>query len=439
MKHLLRLTLLAAVPSVAQALSAQTPADTLRWNYADCVAHAREHNIELKQTRLAGESAEYSLEAARARWTPTLDFATTHSLTNSPWGEGDKNSYGSSYGLNASWTLYDGGERAATIKREKAGVESAGLNTLAAMRNIDTEILSIYINLLYSREAIAVNRSLAEVSRAQEERGKTLMESGRLALPDYARLQAQAEADRYNVVSAEASYATQRMQLKRVLELGLNTVIEIEPVEFADTDVTDPLPDIDESFRMALDEDAALRAAKVRSQMAELDVAVARASGLPSISLQAGVGSGYYTDRTGGWSNQMKRGLNEQIGVTLAVPIFNQKSTKTAVAKAKVTQIDSQLEADSREDEISQTLEGWYIDMESARSRYEAGLSQLEAASLSSELLNRKFEVGYVEITELLQAHSTLASARHELLQAKYMAVLARKMVQYMRTSSVII
>ncbi|MDE5912629.1 MAG: TolC family protein, partial [Muribaculaceae bacterium] len=335
--------------------------------------------------------------------------------------------------------LYDGGERAATIKREKAGVESAGLNTLAAMRNIDTEILSIYINLLYSREAIAVNRSLAEVSRAQEERGKTLMESGRLALPDYARLQAQAEADRYNVVSAEASYATQRMQLKRVLELGLNTVIEIEPVEFADTDVTDPLPDIDESFRMALDEDAALRAAKVRSQMAELDVAVARASGLPSISLQAGVGSGYYTDRTGGWSNQMKRGLNEQIGVTLAVPIFNQKSTKTAVAKAKVTQIDSQLEADSREVEISQTLEGWYIDMESARSRYEAGLSQLEAASLSSDLLNRKFEVGYVEITELLQAHSTLASARHELLQAKYMAVLARKMVQYMRTSSVII
>lgn len=437
MKHLLRLTLLAAVTALAPTLSAQTPADTLRWSYTDCVAYAREHNIELRQSRLAGETAQYSLEAARARWTPTLDFATTHTLANSPWGEGDKNSYTSSYGLNAAWTIYDGGERSASIKRGKAEVESAELNTLAAARNTDTEILSLYINLLYSREAIAVNRALAEVSRAQQVRGKTLMESGRLALPDYAQLQAQAESDQYNVVSAEASYATQRMQLKRLLQLGLNTVVEIEPVEFADSDVTDPLPDIEESYRMALDTDAALQAAKLRSKMAALDVTVARASGLPSISLQAGVGSGYLTNRDGAWGNQMKRGLNEQIGVTLAVPIFNQKSTKTAVAKAKVSQLDSQLEADSREDEISQTLEGWYIDMESARSRYEAGLSQLESATLSSELLNRKFEVGYVEITELLQAHSTLSSARHELLQAKYMAVLARKMIQYMRTSTV--
>lgn len=212
-------------------------------------------------------------------------------------------------------------------------------------------------------------------------------------------------------------------------------------MEFADSDVTDPLPDplpdLNESYRLALDTDATLKATRMRGEMAGIDVDVARASGRPSVNLQAGVGSGYYTAQSGAWGEQMKRGLNEQIGVTLAVPIFNQKKTRTAVAQAKVTELDTQFDVASREDEIGQALEGWYIDMESARSRFEAGRSQLEAASLSSQLLNRKFEVGYVEITELLQAHSQLSTARHELLQAKYMAVLARKMVEYMRTSTV--
>ncbi len=431
----LLLPTIALVTSLPMAAEEQT--DTLRWSYADCVAYARDHNIELQQSRLQTDYAAYSLEAARARWTPTLDFATTHTLANSPWGKGDKNSYNSSYGLNAAWTLYDGGERSATIKREKAGVENARLAASAAMRNIDTEILQLYINLLYAREAIAVNRELAKVSEAQEVRGKILMESGRIASPEYAQLHAQAETDRYNVISAEASYSTQRMQLKRLLELGINSTVEITDIDFPDSEVTDPLPPINESYTMALDTDAALQAAKMKSDMADLDIKVARASGLPSINLQAGIGSGYYTAQSGNWGTQMKQGLNEQIGVTLAVPIFNQKKTKTAVAQAKVNSLNSQLDIESRENEIAQTLEGWYIDMESARSRFVAGRSQLDAASESSRLLNKKFEVGYVEITELIQAHSTLTSARHELLQAKYMAVLARKMVEYLRTSTV--
>ncbi len=433
-KSIIYLSIL-AVPS--SALAVDEPTDTLHWTYADCVAYAREHNIELKQSVLQGETARYSLEAARAKWTPTLDFATTHTLTNSPWGKGDKNSYGSSYGLNASWTIYDGGERSASIKREKAEVENTEYQSKAVMRNIDTQLLSLYINLLYAREAIAVNRDLATVSAAQQARGQALFESGRIASPDYAQLCAQAESDRYNVVSAEASYATQRMELKRLLELGFGTTLEIVPVEFSDNDVTDPLPEIAESYLMALDTDASLRAAKIKQQMSELDVKVARASGLPSISLQAGVGSGYYTTQNDAWGTQMKQGLNEQIGVTLAVPIFNQKKTKTAVAQAKINSLSAQLDIESRENEISQTLEGWYIDMESAQTRYQAGLTQLEAARQSSDLLNKKFEVGYVEVTELQQAHSTLSSASHELLQAKYMAVLARKMIEYLRTASV--
>jgi outer membrane protein len=75
--------------------------------------------------------------------------------------------------------------------------------------------------------------------------------------------------------------------------------------------------------------------------------------------------------------------------------------------------------------------------MQSAQTRYTAGLQNLKSAQLSDDYINERFNVGYVETTELLQSHSTLLSAKHELLQAKYMAVLARKMVEFLRTSQV--
>ena len=423
--------------AAAACAAAQEPADTLRWTYADCVAHAREHNIELKQSSLNRENALSALEEANAQWAPSLSFTTTHGFTNTPWSKGNKNVYASSYGVNAAWTVWDGGRRSGEIKRNKAEVRKSENDTETLFRSIETELLSIYIDLLYAREAISVNRSQAEASAAQAERAERLMQSGRIAAPEYAQIKAQADADCYNVVSAEASYASQRMQLKRLLELGINSQLEIMPVDVSEEQVIAPLPPMEQSYAMALETDAELQGKKIAAEIAEINIRTAKSGHYPDISLQAGLSSGYYSNPGGNWATQMKQAFNENVGLTISVPIFDQKKTKTAISQAKIARLNSMLDIESRENEIARTVEDWYISMNSAQTRYSAGLSRLESARLSSDLVNERFQVGYVQVTELLQAHSTLASARHELLQAKYMALLARKMVEYLRNATV--
>ena len=310
-------------------------------------------------------------------------------------------------------------------------------DTETLFRSIETELLSIYIDLLYAREAISVNRSQAEASAAQAERAERLMQSGRIAAPEYAQIKAQADADCYNVVSAEASYASQRMQLKRLLELGINSQLEIMPVDVTEEQVIAPLPPMEQSYAMALETDAELQGKKIAAEIAEINIRTAKSGHYPDISLQAGLSSGYYSNPGGNWATQMKQAFNENVGLTISVPIFDQKKTKTAISQAKIARLNSMLDIESRENEIARTVEDWYISMNSAQTRYSAGLSRLESARLSSDLVNERFQVGYVQVTELLQAHSTLASARHELLQAKYMALLARKMVEYLRNATV--
>lgn len=406
------------------------------WTYSDCVEYAREHNISLQKSRLTEESSEYSLEESKAQWQPTLDFATSHSVSNYPWSEGTKNSYNSSYGLNAGWTVWNGGLRENSIKQSKLRTEINRLTTGDMMRTLETDLLQVYINILYAKESVRIYEEAAKVSLAQSERARQLMEAGKISKVDYAQLNAQYEQDNYALVNARSTYDSRRMELKQLLELGIDAEINLADVEWSAAQVLAELPPISESYQLAIDTDLRIKALEIEKSSSVLDVAIAKAGYMPKISLNAGVGTGYYAPGKS-FGSAMKQGWNESLGLTLSIPILDNKKTKTAVAQARVAQLDAQLDINQRQSDIAQIVENWYIDTRSAQSRYSAAETQLESARLSDELTNERFNLGYVNTVELMTAHNAYVEAQHTLLQAKYMAMLGQKMVEFYRNATV--
>lgn len=406
------------------------------WTYSDCVEYAREHNISLQKSRLTEESSEYSLEESKAQWQPTLDFATSHSVSNYPWSEGTKNSYNSSYGLNAGWTVWNGGLRENSIKQSKLRTEINRLTTGDMMRTLETDLLQVYINILYAKESVRIYEEAAKVSLAQSERARQLMEAGKISKVDYAQLNAQYEQDHYALVNARSTYDSRRMELKQLLELGIDAEINLADVEWSAAQVLAELPPISESYQLAIDTDLRIKALEIEKSSSDLDIAIAKAGYMPKISLNAGVGTGYYAPGKS-FGSAMKQGWNESLGLTLSIPILDNKKTKTAVAQARVAQLDAQLDINQRQSDIAQIVENWYIDTRSAQSRYSAAETQLESARLSDELTNERFNLGYVNTVELMTAHNAYVEAQHTLLQAKYMAMLGQKMVEFYRNATV--
>ncbi len=406
------------------------------WTYSDCVEYAREHNISLQKSRLTEESSEYSLEESKAQWQPTLDFATSHSVSNYPWSEGTKNSYNSSYGLNAGWTVWNGGLRENSIKQSKLRTEINRLTTGDMMRTLETDLLQVYINILYAKESVRIYEEAAKVSLAQSERARQLMEAGKISKVDYAQLNAQYEQDHYALVNARSTYDSRRMELKQLLELGIDAEINLADVEWSAAQVLAELPPISESYQLAIDTDLRIKALEIEKSSSALDVAIAKAGYMPKISLNAGVGTGYYAPGKS-FGSAMKQGWNESLGLTLSIPILDNKKAKTAVAQARVAQLDAQLDINQRQSDIAQIVENWYIDTRSAQSRYSAAETQLESARLSDELTNERFNLGYVNTVELMTAHNAYVEAQHTLLQAKYMAMLGQKMVEFYRNATV--
>lgn len=417
--------------STGATLSAQQ-----QWSYRECVNYAKEHNISLQKSRLLEESASYDLEAAQAQWQPSLDFATTQGLTNTPWKNGDKNIYSSNYGFNAGWTVWNGGQRENTIKRNKLQTEISKLNTTDIMRTIETDLLQVYLNILYAKESIAIYEEAANLSKHQTERAEQLMLSGKLSRVDYAQLASQYEQDKYALVNAQGIYDTRRMELKKLLEFDIENDIEITPISWDDAQVLSSLPAIEDSYRLAIATDSRIKGLELEKESSDIDIKIAGASGKPQISLNAGIGTGYYAPGNN-FATGLKQAWNESVGLTLSVPIFDNKKTKTAVAKAKVQRIDADLDINLRHTELSQLVENWYIDTTSAQSRFTAAKEQLKAAELSNELTNERFNLGLVNTIELLTAHNNLVEARHTLLQSKYMAMLGHKMIEFYRTSTI--
>lgn len=431
MKHYILSTAIMLTATIA---SAQTS-----WTYADCVAYAREHNISLQKSRLKEETSAYDLEEAKAQWQPSLDFSTTHTLSNTPWADGNKNSYNSynsSYGLNAGWTVWNGGLRENTIRQSRLRTEIDRLDTGDIMRTLETDLLQVYMNILYAREAIGIYEEAVKVSEAQADRARQLMEAGKLSKVDYASLNSQYEQDKYSLVNARGTYDTRRMELKQLLELGIDDNISLADVEWTAEQVFAQLPPIDDSYRLALETDLRIRGLEMEKSSSDLDIAIAKAGRLPKISLNAGIGTGYFAPG-GAFGTSLKQAWNENIGLTLAIPILDNKKTKTAVARAKVTRLGAELDIEKRRTDLAQTVENWYIDTRSAQSRFEAAETQLESAQLTEELTDERFRLGYVNTVELMNAHKAYIEARHTLLQAKYMAMLGQKMIEFYRNAKI--
>lgn len=409
------------------------------WSYARCVEYAKANNIKLQQSILTKESGLVSLEAAKAKWFPTLDASVSQGFSNypRPADGAKKNMYNGSYGLNAGWTVYDGGNRENSIKRSKIETEINDLAIEEIHNNLETEILSYYLQILYAKEAIGIANQSLEVSKMQMERAKQLMDAGKMSRVDYTQLESQYNSDLYNVVSAESNYNTNVLNLKRLLELGINTELALDSLSFSTADVLQPIADKNDIYVTALAWMPEFKSSQLQADASDLDIKIAQSGARPKISLNGSVGSGNASGSNYNFGDQLLNNLNEHIGVTLSVPILDNKSNKSAVAKARIEKLNTLLDQRDLENNLAQSIESTYIEAVNNQAKYRSGLVQLESAELTDELTNEQFKLGLVNTLELLTSHNKLLNARQELLQSKYMAILSIKMLDFYQNKGI--
>lgn len=424
MKRLLPILLCSLLLSGLRNATAQEASKT--WTLQECLDYAYQNNIQVRQSRNNQLSGIEDTKQAKAALFPSLVASTTQSYTNYPSSEvADNNSYTGTYGITAGMTIFEGGKLRTEVKRQKVQNQMDALSVEESVNDIRIAIVQAYMQCLYAADAVRINRSTAEASKAQRDRAEEMLRAGSISRVDFAQLQSQYSSDEYQVVVAGSTLDNYKLQLKQLLELDIMEEMNPAVPGVKEENVLKALPPKNEVYETALKVMPQIRRGELGIEAAKLEEKSARAGFFPSISLSASVGTGHMSNNDFESGSQIWNRFNENVGLTLNIPIFSNRKNRTAVNKAKIALNDSYLEWTSLQKELLRDVESAYLDATSAQAQYLSAREKEKYARESYELTSEQFRVGVKNTVELITAQNEYSAAQQQVLQAKYLTLLS--------------
>ena len=423
-----------------------------QWTLQECLDYALQNNIQIKKSRVSEEQGQVSLLQDKAALLPSLNFATSQSMGYRPFEENSalvqngqvtnttkKVTYQGNYGLNASWTIWNGGINQKNIKAQELQNKITELNTQQNELSIQEQIAQLYVQILYSTEAKKVNEQLARTAKSQFERGQEMMRQGQMSKADVAQLEAQWKSAQYDIVSSETQILNFKRQLKSLLELDINQPFDIEGSVPTDEQVLTPIPTAQSVYDKAVGSRPEIKSAELNIEAADMSIDIARRGYYPSIGLSASAGDSHYSASQDNVGKQMKTNLNLSAGVTVSVPIFDNRKNKSAVERAKLEKVTTQLDLQDKKNTLSSTIENYWLNANSYQQRFLSARAKVESAETSYELLDAQFKNGLKNIVELLQGRDSMVSAKQDELQSKYMTLLNIQLLKFYSGEGIIL
>ena len=343
----------------------------------------------------------------------------------------DKFYYNGSYGVNAQWTVWNGNRNLNQVKLNRLTAEQAELDAQTTANSIQEQIAQLYVQILYLTEAVRVDEEALKTSSKNEERGRELVGVGKMSKADLAQLSAQRAADEYNIVAAQSQVSSYKLQLKQLLEITGDEEFDIAVPATTDEQALAEVPSLMGVYEQALAARPEIQSAELAVKSSDVSISIAKAGRMPSVNMTAGVGTSSNSLSNNGWGSQMKQNFDASAGVSVSIPIFDQRQTKTNVNKAKIQHEASLLALQDEQKKLFQTIENYWLDATTNQQKFRAAQSTVDSEQQSYDLLQEKFNVGLTNIVELMTGKDRLLQAEQNCLQSKYMTILNLQMLRF--------
>lgn len=410
-----------------------------KWTLDECINYAMENNLTLKLSKLKQRSAQEDVMQSKAALFPTLSANTNQGVGYSPFDNtaADKAYYNGSYGVNAQWTVWNGGQNTNTIKQNKLTEEQAGLSTDVTANSLQEQITKLYVQILYMSEAIEVNRQSLETSKKNEERGQQMVEVGKMSKADLAQLSAQRASSEYSIVESETQLAKYKLQLKQALDLDAGTVFDVAIPSTSDQQALAEIPSLVSVFDAAMAQRPEIKNALLGIESSNLQMKIAKAGALPTVTVNGGLGTSTNSMSSLAWGTQMKNNFDLTASVAINVPIFDARRTKTSVNKARIAQEQAQLNFEDEERALYCTIEELWLDAINNQQKFRSALATVESEQESYNLLSEQFNLGLKNIVELLTGKDKLLTAQQNKLQSKYTTILSQQLLKFYQNGTI--
>lgn len=409
---------------------AQTTNYPVSWTLENCIEYAKENNISINSLRLSKNSAEQDLLQAKDAKYPNLSGTVSQGLVALNGGNGLQlnSAQSQSIGANSSMTLYHAGY----IKNNEASknllVQMADLSVQEAQNNITLSITQAFLNILMTQENIISLENVLKTTQTQLKQGDQFYKAGNISKLNYLQIQAQVAQDEYNLTSAQNSLRTGIVNLKQILQLPSNYDFQI--VKPDSIVVDDQLKSLQEVQNLAQNQRPEVKYSELNVENSNTALKMAKASIQPTLNLTGNVSTNY-SYGNGNYFNQLGNSFYMPVGLSLGIPIYNNRIYKTQIEKSKIAIEQANLDLLNTKTVLNQQVEQSYISLQNALSQFDSASKQMDLYKQSYDIMNAQMKIGSIDYVQLQQQKLLYIQSIQTYLQAKYTAVLNKQIYEF--------
>lgn len=394
------------------------------WSLDSCINYAVTHNVEVRQRINAARQGELSVREAKDRVLPNL---SGYGSQNFSFGRGltadntyaNRNTSSFSVGAQLSVPLFQGLRVVRSVKYAETSLKALVEQQEAIKDDVSINVMAAYLQALYSREALGVARMSLEVSKDELKRREILLEAGKIPELDLFEARAQVSRDELTVVNAQNDSVMALLDLTNLLDIENDGTFDIEPLQEEHL----PMLSLEEVWTNMQMANHTLRAAVIRKQAAGENVEVAKTGYIPTLSFNAGLGTNYY--KTSGFPNeafgpQMRHNFSKSLGFSLNIPIFDGFSTRNSISRARMEQLNADLDLDNTRQQLYKTVSTAHAQAIAAGSKEKASEAAVENTKAAFDAMTVKYDNGRANATEYEKAKADYINALADRLQASY-------------------
>ena len=418
-------------------------AETKQWSLRECCDYAVDHNISIKQQQNQCRQQELELSTAKNSRLPDLSASAGQNFS---FGRGltaentysNTNTSSTSFSLGTTVPVFTGFRIPNQIKLNQLNLEAATADLEKAKNDIRLQVAEAYVQILYDMEIADVAHRQIEIDSAQVVRLQAFVNNGKAAEAELSQQKATLASSRLTATQADNNTRLAILSLTQLLELPTPDGFSIvrpnisELSEFSDYSGLTP----DQIYAEALGVKPEILSQQLKLKGMEHSIKIAKADNYPTLSLNGGLGTNYYTTsgfKSDAFGEQLKNNFSQYIGVSLNVPIFNRFQTRNNIRSARINQENQQLALDNTKKTLYKEIQQVYYNALNAQTKEKSSEEAVQSSKDAFELIQAKYENGKATITEFNESKNNYLKSESDLVQARYENLYQHALIEYYR------
>lgn len=409
------------------------------WTLEDCIDYALEHNIDIKRQELILDDKRTALSDAKWSYVPSFSAGSNYSL--SAGRVLDETTYdfvenkivgSSSLSISGNIEIFAGFRKHRELQRAKLDLKASLLNLESARYDLRANVTAAFLEVLCTGEGITEAEQIVSMLEVQHEKTMLMVKTGKVTEADLLQISAQLYSAQNDVLTAKSNYNMARLELCQLL--GIEDFIGFEAAPSAVVAMPVLIPEMTDSIVAAVGRRPEIRSAGLNIELAKKDLQIARSSFWPIISLSAGYGTNYSdarqlmlqnTDGTFRYEaypffQQYADNASSYVSVSLSIPILSGHSVRNSVRRTKTALKDAEYVLANTRKSVVKEYKQAEIDAHTAYKKFLVAQQQVRVAEEAARQITVKYDIGAADIVTYSMIISELASARYQMLSAKY-------------------